>query len=167
MTVLLIAAILAASAAANLLAAHDARLVIVNAFFLVALDLVARDRLHTRWTGPARWLGLSAVAIAGAAVAYAVNTDAHTIAVASAVAFAAAFAVDALAWALLGARPWVERSIISNVPSAAIDSIVFPLLAFGTPLSWQIAFGLFAAKVGGGALWATLLQPRRRAPAAA
>jgi hypothetical protein len=48
----------------------------------------------------------------------------------------------------------------SNVVSAAIDSLVFPTLAFGALLPWIVA-GQFAAKVAGGAVWAAVFRSRR------
>jgi uncharacterized PurR-regulated membrane protein YhhQ (DUF165 family) len=49
----------------------------------------------------------------------------------------------------------------SNLISAAVDSIVFPTLAFGAVLPW-IMLGQFAAKVAGGAVWALILRQRKR-----
>ena len=48
--------------------------------------------------------------------------------------------------------------------SAAVDSLVFPALAFGWPLLWGIVVGQLAAKVIGGAAWSWLLRPRRAQP---
>jgi hypothetical protein len=42
------------------------------------------------------------------------------------------------------------------VPSAAVDSIVFPTIAFGGFLP-LITLGQFAAKVAGGAVWSIIL----------
>jgi len=73
-------------------------------------------------------------------------------------AFAAAACCDAGVYALLGDRRRLVRVNGSNVISAAVDSVVFPTLAFGQLLPWVIA-GQFLAKVGGGAMWSVMLAP--------
>ena len=45
----------------------------------------------------------------------------------------------------------------SNVVGAAVDSLIFPTLAFGA-LMPAIVLMQFAAKVAGGAMWATLMN---------
>ena len=64
--------------------------------------------------------------------------------------------VDAVVYHWLGGYPRWLRVNGSNVPSAAVDSIVFPSLAFGTFLPW-IILGQFAAKVCGGFAWSLIL----------
>lgn len=161
----LVVASLAAIVAANLLTTHDPRWAPVNAFFLIGLDLVCRDKLDDRWRRHRIWK-MGALVLAGSAIAYAVNVDAKDVAIASAIAFAAAFSTDWAVYARLRARPWLERANWSNVPSSFVDSLIFPLLAFPAipghflGLDWFIVGSLFAAKVGGGALWALLLKPR-------
>lgn len=49
------------------------------------------------------------------------------------------------------------KSNCSNVAASAVDSIVFPAIAFGVLIPWVIA-GQFFAKVFGGAVWAWLLR---------
>lgn len=154
----LVTAYLAAIVAANLLTAHDPRWAVPNAFLLIGLDLVARDRLDDSWRKH-RALKMLALIVAGSGISYAINADAGSVALASAVAFAAALSTDWAVYARLRDRPWLERANWSNIPSSAIDSIVFPLLAFPT-LDWLIVVSLFAAKVGGGAFWALVLKPR-------
>lgn len=162
MTLLLVPLFLAAIVAANLLTASDPRWAVTNAFLLIGLDLVARDRLHDRWEGSSRWLKLGALVAAGSALSYLLNADAERIAIASAVAFAAAFTTDALVYAALRGRPWLERANWSNIPSSAVDSLVFPLLAFPV-LDWHLVIGIAAAKIGGGAVWSLILKPRATA----
>ena len=158
MNALLVAAYLAAIVVANLLVTADPRWAVPNAFLLIGLDLVARDRLDDAWTRhrPAKMLALIA---AGSVVSYLVNADAARVAVASCVAFGAALTVDWLVYAAVRTRPWLERATWSNLPSSAVDSVLFPLLAFPGPLDWVLVASLFAAKVGGGAVWALVLQP--------
>lgn len=125
----------------------------VNAFLLIGLDLTLRDWLHVRLR-PIQMLAL--ICCAGI-LTYALNQAAGQIALASACAFAAAAFVDWAAFARLRGS-WLFRANGSNVAGAAVDSIVFPLMA-GIPLVY--APMMFLAKVAGGAMWALLLGRKR------
>lgn len=144
----------AAMVTANLLVVTVGREVVpFNAFFLIGLDLALRDWLHVRLKA---WQMGALIASAGL-LTYLLNPAAQHIAIASAVAFAVAALAD---WAVFASLPgsWLRRSMASNVAGAAVDSIVFPLLAFG---SLGLAPGMFAAKVAGGAMWAWLIARNR------
>lgn len=144
----------AAITAANLLVAHFGPwFSLVNSFLLIGLDFSLRDRLHDR-LGVWRVLGL--VLLAGA-LAYLTNPAAGHIAVASAVSFILSNAVDTGVYHRLAGRPWFVRSNASNVGAAAIDSVVFPWLAFGA-LMPGIVVGQFGAKLLGGAIWSLILR---------
>lgn len=163
-SLILVPAYLAAIVTANLLTTHDPRFAVLNAFFLIGLDLIARDKLDDAWQRH-RIVKMGALVLAGSAISYAINADAQSVAIASAVAFGAAFTTDWAVYSRLRTRPWLERANWSNIPSSAVDSLLFPLLAFPAipghflGLDWFIVGGLFAAKVGGGALWSLLLKP--------
>lgn len=132
---------------------------IYNAFLFIGLDLVTRDRLHDMWRG--RLLrNMSLLIVAGSALSYLVNRDSGRIALASCIAFGAAATVDAIVYHARRGEPWSERSNESNVAAAAVDSLVFPLIAFGTPLLWPIVFGQFTAKVAGGYIWSLVLRSK-------
>lgn len=150
----------AAMTLANLLIAEFGKAVVpFNAFFLIGLDLALRDWLHTRLS---RWQMLALIACAGL-LTYMLNPAAGKFAVASACAFGAAALVDWLVFTYAKGS-WQRRANVSNVAGAAVDSLVFPMLAFG---SLSLSVGMFAAKVAGGATWAWLLSRRSlRAPAA-
>lgn len=124
----------------------------INAFALIGLDLALRDWLHMRLK-PAHMLGLI---LAAGALTYALNPDAGRIAVASACAFTAAALVD---WGIFAraSGTWLKRANASNIAGAAVDSLVFPTLAFGALLP-GVVLGQFLAKVLGGAMWAALLN---------
>lgn len=124
----------------------------VNAFLLIGLDLALRDWLHMRL----RPLQMLALIAATGAVTYLLNPAAQQIAIASAAAFTAAAAVDWLIFSALRNRSWLQRSNLSNIGAAAVDSILFPLLAWHAILP-AVTLGQFAAKVLGGALWALVL----------
>ena len=126
----------------------------INAFFLIGLDLALRDLMHTRLR-PVQMLGL----IAGTGLlTYGLNPAAGVIAVASAVAFTGAAVAD---WAVFSRATgsWLRRSNTSNVAGAAVDSLLFPTIAFGA-LMPQIVLAQFVCKVAGGAAWAWLLSRR-------
>lgn len=125
----------------------------VNAFLFIGLDFVIRDKLHER-IGILRMFCL--IAIAGV-ISFAVNPATDMIALASVAAFALAATADAAVYQALIKKPWLVKSNGSNIASSAVDSVVFPLIAFGAFLPWVVA-GQFIAKVFGGAIWSWLLR---------
>lgn len=124
-----------------------------NAFLLIGLDFVIRDKLHER-IGVRKIMLL--IIIAGA-ISYAINPATDMIAIASVSAFALAALTDAMVYQSLIRKPWLVKSNGSNVASSAVDSVVFPLIAFGAFIPWVVA-GQFVAKVFGGAVWSWLLR---------
>jgi len=153
-------AYIAAMVAANLSVAHFGPSVSpINAFLFIGLDLSLRDYLHESWKGRALWPKMGAlIAIAGA-ISYVLNPASGRIAVASVVAFVVAAVADAAVYHAMRSRPYLVRSNASNVAGAAVDSLIFPTLAFGALLPGIVALQ-FVAKVGGGALWSVLLRSR-------
>jgi uncharacterized PurR-regulated membrane protein YhhQ (DUF165 family) len=155
--VILIGLYLAAVVVANLtVAAFGPSVTVINAFWLIGLDLTVRDKLHDRWQGRGLWLRMAALIGAGGLISYVLNASAVQIAIASTVAFVIAGIADATAYALLHDRPWFQRANGSNIAGAAFDSVLFPTLAFGSLLP-LIVLGQFAAKVAGGFLWSVVL----------
>lgn len=153
-TALAACAYVAAIVAANMLVAtYGPWFSVVNSFLLIGLDFSLRDSLHDR-IGVWRVLGL--VVLAGA-ISYITYTSAGTIAMASATSFVLANATDTAIYQKLIARRWSVKSNASNIGGAAVDSLVFPLLAFGA-LMPQIVIGQFAAKAVGGALWSVAIK---------
>ena len=124
----------------------------INAFVLIGLDLALRDWLHARIS---QLQMLALVAVSGL-LTYLLNPAAGQIATASACAFTAAALVDWSAFSVLRGS-WLKRANGSNVAAAAVDSFVFPLMAFGAFMPHIVALQ-FAAKVGGGFLWSLLLR---------
>jgi len=124
----------------------------INAFFLIGLDLTLRDWLHVRLK---TWqMGCLIVGTGG--LTYLLNPAAGMIAVASAVAFLVAALVD---WVVFvkATGSWIKRANVSNTAGAAVDSLLFPTIAFGVLMPEIIALQ-FIAKVSGGAVWSFLLQ---------
>lgn len=128
----------------------------INAFILIGLDLALRDLLHVRIK---QWQMLVLIAVTGV-LTYVLNPTAGIIAIASASAFTAAALVDYAVFSRV-AGSWFRRSNASNVAGAAVDSLVFPTIAFGA-LMPTIVLAQFAAKVAGGAMWAWLINKMMR-----
>jgi uncharacterized PurR-regulated membrane protein YhhQ (DUF165 family) len=126
----------------------------INAFFLIGLDLTLRDVMQERLD---RWQ-LAGTIIVGGIITWLVNPAAQAIAVASSVAFLVSAIADWATYTALRSKPWLVRSNGSNVVGAAVDSVLFPTLAFGSFLPAIIALQ-FAAKVSGGAVWSFIMRP--------
>lgn len=162
MLILAIFAYAAAMLGANLLvAAYGPAISPVNAFFLIGLDLALRDWLHVRLRP---WQMLALIVGTGA-LTYGLNPAAGMIAIASAVSFTAAATVDWATFAKLRGS-WMVRANGSNVAGAAVDSLLFPTLAFSA-LMPHIVLMQFVAKVAGGAVWALLFDRLRKKALAA
>jgi len=154
---LYLVAIVAANQSVTVFGASAA---IINAFLLISLDLTSRDALHDQWRGRWLWPKMLALIAGGSVLSYALNAAAGRIALASFVAFLSAGLIDALTYAMLGERSRLVRMNGSNLFSAAVDSVVFPLIAFPV-FSWWIVLGLFGAKVLGGVAWSLVLSRPR------
>jgi len=148
---------LAAIVAANLLTArYGPEISILNAFLFIGLDLTTRDYLHEIWQDKIK-TNMVLLIFAGSALSYAFNVDAGPIAIASFVAFLSAGLVDTVAYQALSNKTYNVKVNVSNTLAAAVDSIIFPTLAFGGVL-WNITAGQFAAKVIGGFIWAIVIN---------
>lgn len=149
---------LVAIVAANLSVAYfGPQAVIANAFLLIGLDLTTRDKLHELWHEDRLWLRMFGLILTGSVITVILNVGAWQIALASTVAFGAAAVVDAVAYQMLYKRHKLVKMNGSNLLSAAVDSVLFPAIAFGFPLMWTIMLGQFAAKVLGGLMWSFVI----------
>lgn len=134
--------------------------IFINSFLFIGFDLLCRDLLHDRWrTGPnvlndGRMGMLIAI---GAGISYALNAHAGSIAIASFLAFYGSNMADAFAYGT-SSRPRFQRSMRSNLVGAVVDSLVFPLIAFGM-FSPMLTLGMITAKVVGGFVWYGVLRP--------
>lgn len=156
----LIGLYLAAIVAANLSVTHwGPKAVLWNALILIGLDLSCRDRLHDMFR-PHLARNLAALILAGSALSYIVNRDTARIALASCIAFGAAAVADTLVYHWRRRRPWEERANTSNIAGAVVDSIVFPAIAFGFPLSATFVMSLASVKIAGGYVWSLILRER-------
>ena len=131
---------------------------IVNAFLLIGLDLSLRDHLHEVWGGKGLVWKMGLLILAGSGITVLLNLEAMQIAVASATAFGVAAAGDALVYHQLRDRIFLFRSNGSNIAGSALDSMIFPLMAFGLfPGVHWIILGQFVAKIVGGGIWSWIL----------
>lgn len=128
----------------------------IVAFVLIGLDLTLRDRLHDRWQGRQLWPRMLGLIATAGLLSYWLNPASGPIAVASVVAFALASVADAAAYHALSGRSWTVRANGSNFVGATVDSLVFPVLAFGAVLP-SIVLAQLAAKVMGGMVWALVI----------
>jgi len=124
----------------------------INAFLLIGLDLTLRDWLHVKLK---TWQ-MGGLIVGTGAITYLLNPASGMIAVASATSFLIAALVD---WAVFvkTTGSWIKRANISNTAGAAVDSLIFPTIAFGALMPEIVALQ-FIAKIAGGAVWSFLLQ---------
>lgn len=128
-----------------------------NALLLIGLNITSRDFLHEVWDNKGLVPKMGALIAFGATLTMLLNRGAGRIAIASTVAFALAAVGDTVMYALLGSRARRVKINGSNVVSSAIDSVIFPWIAFGgfMPL---ITIGQFLAKTLGGWIWSFILE---------
>jgi len=126
----------------------------INAFLLIGLDLTLRDWLHVKLK---TWQ-MGGLIVGTGVLTYLLNPAAGMIAVASAVSFLMAALVD---WAVFvkTTGSWIKRANISNTAGAAVDSLLFPTIAFGVLMPEIVALQ-FLAKIAGGAVWSFLLEKK-------
>lgn len=130
---------------------------IVNAFVLIGLDLSIRDKLHESWKNDKLAIKMGALILISSLVSYLLNPATGMIAVASLLAFALSMAADTITYHFLHNRSWFVKSNGSNVAGAAVDSLVFPTIAFGG-LMMDIVLMQFLAKVLGGLVWTYFIK---------
>lgn len=157
---LYIAIYLGAAILANLVIAWFGPLAAIPvAFLFIGLDLTSRDKLHETWHNNGLIWKMALLIASGSIISYILNRDAAQIALASFIAFACAATMDTISYHFLREKTFFVKINGSNVFSAAVDSIVFPTIAFGAFLP-VIVLGQFAAKVLGGLFWYWILRGR-------
>lgn len=151
---------IAALVAANLLVAWlGVWFSLVNAFVLIGLDLSLRDKLHDLWEGDKLPIKMGGLIATASIVSYVINPATGMIAFASLAAFSLSMVADAFAYQYLKGKNWLIRANGSNVAGSAVDSVVFPTIAFGG-LMLEIVALQFVAKVGGGYVWSKVLEKK-------
>lgn len=149
---------IAALVAANLLVAWlGVWFSLVNAFVLIGLDLSLRDKLHDLWEGDKLPIKMGGLIATASIVSYAINPATGMIAFASLAAFSLSMVADAFVYQYLKDKEWMIRVNGSNIAGSAVDSVVFPTIAFGG-LMLEIVALQFIAKVGGGYIWSRIFK---------
>lgn len=126
----------------------------INAFVLIGLDLTLRDVMHERLTR----IQMALVVCSGGFLTWILNPASSNIAIASSVAFTIAACADWGAYYALGSYRWSIKVNGSNAVGSAVDSIIFPTMAFGAFLP-QIIVLQFIAKLIGGFIWSIIMRP--------
>lgn len=149
---------IAALVAANLLVAWlGVWFSLVNAFVLIGLDLSLRDKLHDLWEGEKLPIKMGGLIATASVVSYAINPATGMIAFASLAAFSLSMVADSVVYQYLKYKDKVIRINGSNIAGAAVDSVVFPTIAFGG-LMLEIVALQFLTKVVGGFIWGKILN---------
>lgn len=133
----------------------------INAFLLIGLDMVIRDRLHDRWIGHNLIMRMGLLIVVSSLITYVLNPAMVMIAIASSVAFASAMIVNGVIYHFVHKHKWMVRSNVSNIGGSATDSLVFPTVAFGVIMP-EIILLQFIAKMLGGLLWSYIFKKTMR-----
>jgi len=155
-TITCTASYLAAIVAANgLVSAYGQAALPFTAFVLIPFDLVARDVLHEQWRGRNLWAKMAILVLSGSLISFVTTIATIQVAAASSLAFLCAGVADVVIYHLLDRHSRFIKMNGSNSIAAIVDSVVFPLVAFGS-----IIFTLSAAqalsKFIGGFIWTLL-----------
>jgi len=132
---------------------------IIIAFLFIGLDLSLRDYLHDVF-GDRLIVKMGTLIISGSVITVLLNLDAMQIAFASTFAFGLSSIADSFVYQFLKSRKFLIKSNVSNIAGSAVDSIVFPTIAFGA-LMPEIIMAQFAAKLIGGFIFALIIQRMR------
>jgi len=130
-----------------------------TAFFLIGLDLTARDKLHEIWHEDGFLWKMGLLIAAGSVLSWLLNRDAGPVALASFAAFASAAAADTVVYEFMYKSPRLWKMNGSNVVSSLVDSVVFPTVAFGVFMP-EVIIVQFLVKMFGGFFWSLVLNRR-------
>lgn len=128
---------------------------LITGFFLIPFDLISRDQLQDQWSGKSLGIKMTALILSGSVIAYAINPETKNVAIASALSFLIAGAVDFALYTALKGRHKMIKMNLSNIGSAACDSVLFQIIAFGG-FSASIAVEQTCIKILGGLLWSSI-----------
>lgn len=140
---------------------------IANAFAFIGLDLTCRDKLHEAWHDEHLYRNMFRLIVTGSLLSFFVASAlgqgelSARIALASMISFALAALTDTIVYGILWKKPRMIKINGSNIASAAVDSVVFPTVAFGSFLP-IVTLGQFVAKVLGGFIWSLILNRKEK-----
>lgn len=124
---------------------------VVNSFLLIGLMLTTRDKLHLKWEDNKLKVKMGLLIATGGLLSYLTQPKTGAIATASIISFAVSETVDSVVF------QYTKSVNKSNTASAFVDSLLFPVIAFGSfmPL---IFIGQFLSKTFGGYAWQLVLK---------
>lgn len=153
MVVVCVSLYLAAIVIANTMVAMCGQVVLpFTATVLIPFDLVTRDVLHHKWQQDRLWPKMIGLVLVGSLLSAAMSP---AVAFASAVAFGSAGLVNAGIYAITPSLSRWYRMNVSNVFAAAVDSAVFPMLAFDV-VDIRLCVIQAACKIVGGCVFTSL-----------
>jgi len=127
-----------------------------TSFFLIPFDLLARDVLHEEWKDDIfLWTKMTSLIIGGAILSYVTSIATPAVSFASGVSFLLMGMTNAFVYFLMMRAPRMIRMNVSNLFAAIVDSLVFPLLAFGT-IVISLSVAQAVSKTAGGFFWTLL-----------
>lgn len=130
---------------------------LINAFILIGLDFSLRDKIHDLWEGNNLPLKMGGLISTASIISYGLNPATGMIAFASLAAFTLSMVADSFAYYYLKDYKHSVRVNGSNIAGSAIDSLIFPTIAFGGLMPEIVALQ-FLAKVFGGFIWSKILR---------
>jgi uncharacterized PurR-regulated membrane protein YhhQ (DUF165 family) len=130
---------------------------LLTGLILVPFDFAVRIQLQERWARSGVWIRLILLMVVGGVLTVLILPDARWVAIASVSAFVASSLAGALVYALLAHHEKRLARIASIGSMAALDSIVFPLLAF-PEVSTGLMLAQCAMKWGAGLGFLAVLQ---------
>lgn len=130
----------------------------LTATAIIPFDMTARNMLHELWNGAGITIKMGLLILLGSVASFLSGGASAAVCLASCVSFAAAGLVDATTYQILFSRPMLIKMNASNAAAAIIDSVVFPLVAFGS-LGVGIMLVQSIMKFTGGFVWSLVAAP--------
>lgn len=126
---------------------------VANSFLLIGLMLTTRDKLHLMWEENGLKFKMGLLIATGGLLSYITQPSTGSVAIASVIAFAVSETIDSIVF------QYTKSVNKSNVASAFADSLIFPMIAFGSFMPLIFA-GQFLSKTLGGYVWNLILKRR-------
>lgn len=119
--------------------------------------LFFRDRLHELWYQDQLWIRMFSLLLMGGILSALFNPGSIRLSLASMGSFIVSELIDTLIYHLLYAKPNMVKINGSNLASSVVDSLLFPVLAFGS-INSLLFIGQFIGKFIGGFVCSKLLK---------
>lgn len=139
----------------GLITKYGPTLLPVTAFMVIPFDLTTRNFLHEEWKDDRLKSKMTALIVCGSVISFGCGVSSPQVAIASMVAFLISGLGDSLTYHALVNHPYFLKMNASNLVAAIIDSMIFPLVAFGA-ISPVLAITQASAKFIGGLFWGLL-----------